>query len=245
MAKKKSSMALFEAMSRSREKDADESLGVPGWMGKNRQAAQRRAESAPPAKPTPAGRAKVESGSPAARVSRTGGRLNLSLTHGTCVAIGVVAIVLLGLAFWAGRASVAGGNGDAATRAGVAGGGNDGRTQTGDGGSGAATTTRREPGKYYLVIETLQGDSPEDRGEAERIVEFLAARGEPAEVRTLDDRYVVWSLTPLDSPTSEAAMTHARTVEKMGQEYFRTYRTYRFQQRRRPDAELDPWYIQA
>ncbi len=243
MAKKKSSMALFEAMSRSREKDADQSLGVPGWMGKNRQAAQRPAESAPPAKQKETGRAKGKSASSAAPVSRAGGRLNLSLTHGTCVAIGVAAIVLLGLAFWAGRASVAGSDGGGATRAGVTDGGDAGRAD-GDG-SGAATTPRRQSGKYYLVIETLQGDSPEDRAEAQRIVEFLADRGEPAEVRTLNDRYVVWSLTPLDSPTSDAAMTHARTVEKMGQEYFRKHRTYRFQQRRRPDAELDPWYIQA
>jgi len=109
----------------------------------------------------------------------------------------------------------------------------------------APRAPQRTPGKYYLVIQQLQGGAQADHTEADLIVEFCAKHNTPADIQqTRSGKYVVWSLTSFDSPRSAEALAFAQKIEELGKEYFSRNRTYRFQQRTSPSAPLDPWFQQ-
>jgi len=89
-------------------------------------------------------------------------------------------------------------------------------------------------GQYYLVIETLEGITPKARAEADRIVKFCKANNEPCEVQQLDSNLIVWSMTPFDSPKDELAKAHALKIQnELGSKYQQKYGTkYRFSQQK-------------
>ena len=241
MVKKKNSIALFEVISKSKESRSAADMGVPAWMGGEQQdavpqAAPRMAPSAPKPPPPPvAPRSRT-----APLLAIAGQRLQFSLNYISCLILAAALLVLLGGAFWLGRKTApAPPDPDrmpAEFRAGLL----DGQTGPGQQHS---ELPRRIPGKYYIVIESMEGATEQHLKEANRIAEFCITKGEPAEVRTYRSRYVVWSLTPFDSPNDEKARSHALTIEKYGGEYFAKHRTYRFQQRKRPGSQLDPLYL--
>ena len=101
---------------------------------------------------------------------------------------------------------------------------------------------KRDPNRYYLIIETLKGKTSEDYDDAEEIINFCAARGLPAEMVQIQGRFAVWCLLGFRSRTSTAAIEHARQVERVGEEFFEKKKTYRFMQRNKRGGELIPFF---
>ena len=175
--------------------------------------------------------------------------MQLSLSQTNCF---VAAMVILGLligAFLLGRAFAPTGP-QAAQQAGVdSPGKQDGRKTPPDAGTNRTVQLpKRIPGQYYLVIQGLQGVSEAKLAEAHRIADYCTARGEPANVakythpQTGRQQYIVWSRTPLETPTGEKAKAHALSIEKMGEKYFAKYRTYNFKHTRNSRGQIEPWY---
>lgn len=105
---------------------------------------------------------------------------------------------------------------------------------------------RRDPDRYFLIIETLKGNGDADKAEADRIIEFCKARELPADAVVLQSgrkqRVAVWCLLGFRFRHSKAALDHARKVEQVGQAYFAKNKTYQFLQRRRKDGPLGPFF---
>jgi len=255
VSKRKAKTSFFEVISKTRQEKRKAGLAIPTWMGKEREATAARVlekptmpqeqppeEPFPPPAEEPAAAPEPEP-KPKAVAAGGDGRLRFSLSYPASTAAVVVLVLLVVGAFLLGRMSAPGG--EAVRTASFEPPYNPDVLQ---GSAEKPAPPQREEGKYYLVIERLQGDSAEDREEARRIVRFLAERGEPATVQTFraggKTFYGVWSLRPFGSSDSEAAIQYAERTERLGEEYFDKYKTYRFQQRRRPGAELTPSYVQ-
>ena len=248
MVKKRNSVALFEVISKSKEKSSQADMGVPAWMGGTAQD-----EDAPkPDSPVPAAPKLPPLPAPPVRtaplMTTAGGRLQLSLNYVSCLVIAVGLVLLLAGAFWLGRKTAPApqtgeGRMKAEFRAGLL-------SENDTAGAGAAKTLpKRIPGKYYIVIESTRGTDAWHLAQAEKIARFCIERNEPAEVRKYPatsrsrEQYVAWSLTPFDSPTSEAATQHARGIEKLGEEFFELHGDYKFLQRNA--GRFDPWFLKA
>ncbi len=246
MTKKRKPTALFEAMSRNRP-EADRKFAVPHWMqgeeddAEGQQQTEPAAEriertpepTAPPKKPI------AEAHEPA--LSTGDGRLRLSLTPVAAMAALLGVVVLLFGSFYLGRAT-AGPEADVA-----AGGGQDASDRE------ALKPPPREKGKWYLVIQALQGASDDDKDRAKHIVRWLRQHkidGKPvfAEIRKIrtrggGERLVLWSYRPVDAPSSPAAMEFAREIQKLGRKYLQENPgTYDFRQQR--GGQFSPWYEQ-
>ena len=247
MAKKKNAMALFEVISKTRDKNPGSEVTVPNWMkpGHQDQAPQDQApdveapEAQEPAPPepeaqtqTPASQTEVASpeaeapNAPALPTTSTweprrspegpkmsdlpmlstdGGRLTLSLNYVSCMVVSMGVLLLIIGAFVLGRVTAP----DSSPPAGA---------------STGKPVVKRQVGKYYLVIQTLDGRTPEARVEADRIVKFCSANSEPSEVKLLDKNLIVWSLTPFDSAKSEEVIAHALFVQnELGAKYARKF----------------------
>lgn len=88
---------------------------------------------------------------------------------------------------------------------------------------------RRDPDRYYPIIQILQGDSEQDKKEAQRIITFLRSRGLYADAKYKNKgRMVVWSLRGFRSRESEATEQFTEKIEALGSEYFEKYQTYKF-----------------
>jgi len=223
--KKKDSVALFEVISKSRQRRSEAGLGIPGWMGREQDIAQGVGEGEPPAGPSPTVRA-APLGEPTISTAR--GRLSLSLNYVSCLVAVMALVGLLVLAFWLGRATAGGAEAGRPRQMG-------GRNMT------AAAQSARRPGYYYLVIQDLQGNTEAKKKQADRIVKFCKAHGEPATVNTYKGSIVVWSNVGFASPDEQAALDYARNIERLGQKYFQEYKTYDFRQRR--SGRFDPLFL--
>lgn len=106
----------------------------------------------------------------------------------------------------------------------------------------AARSGQRDPKRYYLIVESLKGKSQSDYAEAERIVAFCQERSLPADIVLMGDRLAIWGLLGFRRDDSPEALAHARRVEKVGQEYFDTYKTYKFLQRKKEDGPFRPFF---
>ncbi len=92
-----------------------------------------------------------------------------------------------------------------------------------------AKDSRRDADRYYPIIQILQGDSEQDKNEAQRIIAFLRSRGLYADAKYKNKgRMVVWSLRGFASRESAATEKFAEKIEKLGSEYFAKYQTYKF-----------------
>ena len=240
--KKKNAMALFEVISKTRDKNPDSEVTVPDWIKPSGQSA-RQAQApgaeepaphepvspepetqtpAPPETPSPPTLPTTSTWGPrrlsdAPKISdlpiwsTAGGRLTLSLNYVSCMVVSMGVLLLIIGAFVLGRMTAS----DPAPPA-----------------RGGQPVVKREVGKYYLVIETLAGDTREARAEADRIVKFCNASGEPSQVQLLGRNLIVWSLTPFDSAKSEEVIAHALFVQnELGAKYARKYGSkYKFVQ---------------
>lgn len=200
MAKRKDSTALFEAISKSKEKHSKEGFVVPSWM---RNRAQQSSTAAPERSPSPAQVSlQASSGEPRANWKQLASQHRLGL-------LAAAAVVVILAVFLAGRTSR-----DQA---------NDAQPlpdMTANNVPGAPETpSKRIPGKYYLVIQVVPESKASD---AAKIADWLTkVKGEPAEVRTMPYKgqtlSVVWSLRGLDN--KEQVDDYARKIETMGKEY--------------------------
>lgn len=230
MGKKKDSVALFEVISKSRQKRREAGLSVPGWMGRGVPGGE------PPERAEGAGEVEMPGPLPEPVVSTAGGRLRLSLNYVTALVAVVGMVLLLVLAFWVGRwsvhASAANATGPDAQTANLAG----EQTLTPPG----PVTPGRVPGKYYLVIQGLQGMTQQKYDDAKAIVEWLKTQDIAADIgryRGDPEQYIVWSLDKFDSSSSAEAKGFVETIEEFGQRY-KAKGGYDFKQR-----PGDPWFI--
>ena len=111
----------------------------------------------------------------------------------------------------------------------------------------APAETVRQPGKYYLIIERLQGSTEKDKLDARAIVDYLRSKGKLAQVNFLQngDRYIICSLTGFASKTSKEAMDYAREIQELGKAYVppKDRGKYSFSQNNRK-GEFDPSFYQ-
>jgi len=292
VAKKKNSMALFEVISKSRDKNPDAEVLVPGWVKGQKEpeapappveepAPQQTEEvepvetpsavvQPPPAEPVapepepqpepeqtfepePQAPETMEAPEPpmfqpptepepspySAQTEQTaddkpaetpiwstdGARLTISLNYVSCLVASIGILFLIIGAFVLGRATA-----PSETIA----------TPT------SQATIKRQPGKYYMVIERFAGNGPEVRAEAKRVAEFCNANGEPAQVQLIprvvngkivrgQGNLIVWSATAFDSPQSEEVSGHALFIQnELGAKYAKKYGSrYRFLQPQR------------
>ena len=245
MAKKKNSASLFEIISRSQAKCPESDMSVPRWISGPEQPEQPAA---------PEDRPRVEPNSPAPAMRKVDkaaelmfavfeGRLKVSLNYLTCMLVVAGLVLALVAAFVLGRAT-------APASPPVE---KPGKATAGTGQGKATVRSARRPvtrmpqrisGKYYLVIESLKGKSPDDLAEAKRIAEFCKQNGEPAEPASMGTRYIVWSLTAFDSPRSEAAIRHARFIQdNLGKEYFNPAKNRHYKFLQMKDGKFDPYYL--
>jgi len=253
--KRKDSIALFEVISKGKKRSQTD-MTVPGWMEASGTQASGETVAPSPAAESAQAPAAAPVAAPVRPLSmrtavepvmaKAGGRLRVSLSYAGCMAAALVLVALLVGAFWLGRTTApapAGPGMKAPYRPQL--------VETGkpaEPGSAANTTAtmnlpKRIAGKYYLVIESTGGSGDWHLEQARKIQKFCYENGEPSEVRQLGGKYVVWSLTPFDSSSSEQARQHAQAIEKLGGTYFRTYGSFRFQQRKKPDSPLEPLYL--
>jgi len=245
--KKKDSVALFEVISKSREKRSRGEMGVPGWMGDSEKDASQPTEAAASRDATPKAPRK-----PA--IVKTGGQLQVTLNYISCLAVALGLVVLLAGAFWLGRSTAP--QAGKPARAGMQAPYRPGLIGQGGSKAGAKQPEMKLPprqvGKYYLVIESTQGAQDWHLEQARKIQRFCYFEAsEPSEVRKYPatqhtkEQYVVWSLTPFDSPRSTEATQHAEMIERLGARYFGKHGDFKFQQRKSKNAPLDPWYLKA
>jgi hypothetical protein len=254
-------MALFEVISNTRDKNPDTEVTVPNWIkpGHQNQQAEAQepqvqdfepgeldapdpeAQTAPVqeevAAPEPEAEASPDAeaeNAPTLQTTSTweprrspeepitsdlpiwstsGGRLVLSLNYVSCLVASTGILLLIIVAFWLGHKV---GSSPAAP----------------PGANTERPVVKRQVGKFYMVIETLDGRTKEARAEADRIVKFCKANGEPAEVQFLKPNLIVWSLTPFDSKLNEEVRAHALSIQnELGVKYARKYGSkYKFNQ---------------
>ena len=237
-------MALFEVISKSRDKNPDSEVLVPNWVKPDQQDPQDQEPAAPepiapePEIETPAPQdeeAVSEAPAPSAPIlpttstweprpasdapktsdlpvwSTDGGRLTLSLNYVSCLVVSTGVLLLIAGAFWLGRTT--------APSPVIPG-------RTGQ------PVVKRQVGKYYMVIQTLDGFTTATMAEAKQIVKFCSANGEPSEVKQVGKNLIVWSATPFDSRNSEEVIAHALFVQnELGVKYARKYGSkYKFRQ---------------
>lgn len=183
---------------------------------------------------------------------------------GLTVAVALMLIIFI-LGFVAGRLTSPGdrtqspgGNANVASMGGVDGGAEnlsqgDGPSENAGGGEQVVADPLID-GMYYLVIQELPGNSPQDKQDAEAIAGYCNGNGRPADVRPYtppgqgnDWVYCVLSLKSFDDPRSSAAMAFAMRIESLGRQYKADPQggDYLFKQRS-PDGRLapnyQPWY---
>ena len=92
----------------------------------------------------------------------------------------------------------------------------------------------RTGGRYYLVFEKLTGTGDDDRVDASNMMTLFRERGFPAQLVNIAkkgdaDRWALWSLHGFENPTSKAARRYVDDIKRVGEEYFRKYSKYEFQ----------------
>jgi len=267
VAKRKNSVALFEVISKGKEKYGEARLGVPGWAGKQEPAPAAAGLAAAAAGPTPAAPGPTPAAAEPARLgpatalrrglfgskapgevvfAREGPRLRVSLSYVACTVVVVGLMAAMCGAFLLGRVSVGPQPGKPTVEGGMRVPFRPEVATTRGIEKPAAKEGARQPGKYYLVIQGLGGTTEAEKTEGTRIMQFCQQNGEPATVATLPrttrakEQYIVWSLTGFDSSSSDAARKYALHIEELGKKYFEKYQTYRFQQHNRD--KFDPWF---
>ena len=216
MSKKKDSVALFEVISKSRQRRSEAGLNIPGWMGPGQ--GSEGAESPPPSETPAAPTRSPTIGPPATReamVSTAGGELRLALNYFSCIVAAFALVLLLAGAFWLGRVTA---GAPVAKDPGEQG----GEKASVKGLAEPASAPPREPGKYYLVVQGLQGTTQQHYSAAQEIVAYLKKNYIPADVNLYPGspkQYIVWSLDGFDKLDSDAAKGFVRKIESLGQRY--------------------------
>jgi len=242
VSKKRKSPALFELISKSRDKQVGLSTRVPDWMTH-----REPVEPTPPAPPTAPAAQRPQPARPAPSWKTATEATTTTLGYGTVLAGVVVMVLLLGGAFWLGRATAGGGGEpalagtDLSEQPSV---GQEAAEPAKSGSPARPSAPKRIRGKHYLIIQGLRGLGPEELAEARAIEAFCNEMGEPVTVGKYpgpNPQYVVWSLKGFDSTDSEEAIAFARTIEKLGKIYLSKHGKYDFRQRD-SEGNFRPWW---
>ncbi len=257
--RKKDATALYEVIAQTRErKGAAGGMTLPGWANKKPEA-DTPAESAevevrppqeapdpePPVAVTPAPAEPLPAAAPAPRpprprtpvFSNQNGRVVLSLGAGGALATVAGLCVLLSVAFLVGRVTGTAG-GETAVQAGVT----DGGGEAAGGEQAGVQRVAREAGKYYLVIQTVKGQGPEQIQDAHRIAQWATQKGYPAEVFQLERDLIVWSTRPFASPRADDARAFAEQVHRLGKQYREQGGQYNFSQE--TNGQITGYFLQ-
>ena len=237
MPKKRNSEGLFEIISRARASQDSSLINVPEWM--SRKPPEQQTEAG--AEPGDEGEAEQPPPSPVrARIRRLeiprrllairNARVTLSLNFVSCAVVALALATLLASMFvigwkWGARSASAG-RPAVPHRPDVLGKKNLRRTVAGP------VLPERVAGKYYMLIQGLDGVAAEHWTEAKMIVDFCNKANLPADIGQTRDpkQYVVWSLTGFDSPDGSQAQEYAQQIEALGKKYKDEHRTYEFRQ---------------
>jgi len=243
VSKKNKSPALFELIAKSRDKQVGMSTRVPEWM--THQEAAQPAPEAPPKRSAPvAPKPKPARPEPTWTSPEPSG---MGLGYGAALAIGILFLLLLGGAFWLGRATAAG-SGEPALAGTNRSEQTPVRPEVAQPAKAEQPTAASHPprikGKHYLIVQGLQGTGAEHLAEARAIQAFCNEMDEPVTVGKYPGtrpQYVVWSLEPFDSTDSPGAINFARTIEKLGKLYLSKHGKYDFRQRDSA-GNFRPWW---
>ncbi len=233
MAKKKHHVAPFE---------------IVAGLGKNppqQEAADEESSACPevPAQPEQKPRRHVGSGSSGTPMASTyhsaspvteraePGKVTVSIGHLSAgLVIGAVILLVAG-AFVLGRMTA---GPSEATSAGVT--------------DGANKAPKRLTGKYYMVIEAMDGATAPEREKAEHIAWFLEQQGVEASVLRYrypeqgPVRWVVLGYEGFPNPADPSARQFAERMAKLGKEYSKGYSgNFDFSPRKYPDSQ-SPWF---
>lgn len=234
MAKRKDSIALFEAMSKTRDARAHEGPAVPNWFNKQNGAA---ADPASPAPETAAPRP-VASATANEKVKRALSPRN-PIVIGAAVGLVVILIVAFAIGQFAGK-NTGGPVKPDPTKAPPP-------VKTGFGDPVKPKT------KYYLVIQGMAGAGDKDLADCDKIVEWLKTRNEPAQAVKLTVKptgrqyYAVLSSRPFENiyvgenKRSAESDKFARDIEKLGQQYKKDNGRYWFNQQNK--GKFDPYFV--
>jgi len=213
-------VALFEVISKNKERRSDPRLNVPAWMGGETEPpgefAPTQAEPPPSAEPRPTA-ARAPGGLRPA-VTTSAGQLTLSLNYTTCCVAFLVLLALLFGAFLLGQ-SLAPKEAPASPET-----------------PAPTEPPRLVAGKHYLLVQKMAGLTPADEAQAKQIAAFLAANGEQAVVRkfAMPDRkeiYGVLAARPFERKTGLENDDFARKIDGLGAIYFNRHGKYRFEAR--------------
>jgi hypothetical protein len=242
VAKNKNSLALFEAIAKSkeREKPSSEGMAVPRWMGAQPQGGH-------PSQDEPAKGASPDYAPASGHVGAEAQRVTISVTRAGAAAALAAVVVVVALAFVAGRMTAKPAAQAAASVAPPIPAPEENSAGTGNNGSLVDKLPERVAGKYYLVIQKMKGDSQQDREDALKIATWLTKeKDEPAEVCQNSGRtkfFFVWSFKAMDSDKGQQADAYAKKIEELGQEYKRQFGRYWFGQPRDRQGRTIGWYI--
>lgn len=92
----------------------------------------------------------------------------------------------------------------------------------------------RTAGRYYLVFGKLDGTGDTDRVDASNIMALFGERGYPSQLVKINkkgdaDRWAIWGRHGFENPDSTAGRQYANAVKRVGEEYFKKYGKYKFQ----------------
>lgn len=253
MVKRKDSEALFEIIARTRASQDPAAINVPAWMSK-KPAQQEpeagvepgqapKAEQAPPKlllKTGPTGSRRFQI--PPALLAIRDWRVTVSLNFVTCAVIGLALLTLLlsmlVIGYKWGASSASGPSEVPPYKPGVLGNKDPGHIPT------RLAAPQRVNGKYYMLIQGVEGITEQHKAEAQRIVDFCNEGNLPADIGEMRDpnQYVVWSLTGFDSPDNPDAKEYAEQIKELGKLYKAKYKTYELRQAY-PSGEW-PWFHQ-
>ncbi len=259
MTKRKDAVALFDLISKGKDKAEGKApgLNVPGWFRKtsapvegepDRQPGEGQADASPAPASAPALQqpASVSLGAlePAEpMVAFADGRVRISVNLVTC-AVAVMGLVFaLGMMFYLGRVT---GRAPAVGGGEIAGGGAAAKAGAGEA-NWAEVLAKWTKGKYYLIIDRMRGMTDKDKEDALAIAEYCRRNGHPCEAVVLNSQppvYAVQSLEPFDGPTGPKNLEFAKVIEDLGKRYQPPpgRSKYTFSQKRR-DGTLDPSFL--
>lgn len=245
MARKKNSVALFEVISKTKDGRGRVDIRIPNWAGGQAQSADAGANPQDTSPPIPDQH--VAGGFTSALEDTAPRRLTVTLNYVSCAVVVVGLMVLVGGAFWLGRAT---GSAGPVRAAGVGlPSGNKAKTPA------KPPIPKRVVGKYYLVIQQLPGKSTQDLVDARGIEKFCNANKVAAEVwqtpsTQTPSYYYVWAYRTFDSyqaTLAPEAMRYAKEMEAIGRKYARHAarsggKLKLFDFRQRKGGKLEPYF---
>ena len=237
MPKKRNSEGLFEVIAKARDSQEPSLVNVPEWMSRKPPEQQTEAgvegggeaeAEQPPPRPVWTRLRRLEI--PRRLLAVRDARVTLSLNFVSCAVVALalatllVSMFVIGWKWGAGSASA--GRPAVPRRPDVLGKKNLRRTVA------RAELPERVAGKYYMLIQGLDGVAAEHWTEAKMIVDFCNKAKLPADIGQMRDpkRLVVWSLTGFDSPDGSQAQKYAQQIKALGQKYKAERGTYEFRQ---------------